>query len=214
MIFYNNYSNFMKLAPKLIPILILTSIWTEAATINYSGIKTYSKNKNIQMVVEIPAGTNKKIEYSYDKNKFVIDLIDQKDRIIDFLPYPGNYGFIPSTLMSKKYRGDGDALDILLISETLETGAILDIIPIGMLVLEDSKENDTKIIAIPVKKSMRIIDATSYTELCKNYPAVKDIIQLWFLNYKGDGIIEFIKWDDEVSAKKEVDKWLLLNEIL
>jgi len=34
------------------------------------------------------------------------------------------------------------------------------------------------------------------------------------LNYKGDGIIEFIKWDDEVSAKKEVDKWLLLNEIL
>ncbi|MDA9133798.1 inorganic diphosphatase, partial [Gammaproteobacteria bacterium] len=62
-------------------------------------MKTFSKNGFLQMVVEIPAGTNKKIEYDKNINEFFIDKIDGVDRVINFLPYPGNYGFIPSTKM-------------------------------------------------------------------------------------------------------------------
>ena len=97
---------------------------------NYMELKTFSKNGFLQMVVEIPAGTNKKIEYDKNINEFFIDKIDGVDRVINFLPYPGNYGFIPSTKMDKERGGDGDALDILLISESINTETILEVIPL------------------------------------------------------------------------------------
>ena len=40
---------------------------------NFMEIKTFSKNAFLQMVVEIPAGTNKKIEYDKNLNDFFID---------------------------------------------------------------------------------------------------------------------------------------------
>ena len=169
--------------------------------------KPFSDESVLQMVVEIPAGTNKKIEYDKFKNEFLINKINGSDRVINFLPYPGNYGFIPSTLMDKGRGGDGDALDILLISEQLDTGTILRVIPIGLLVLEDSGELDTKIIAIPASKSLQVIDATSFVELNANYPALITIIKLWFLSYKDAGKMKFIRWGDEVAALNEINKW-------
>ena len=176
---------------------------------DYIEFKTFSKNGFLQMVVEIPAGTNKKIEYDRKLNDFFIDKIDGVDRVINFLPYPGNYGFIPSTKMDKERGGDGDALDILLISESINTGTILDVIPIGLLVLQDSNEIDTKIIAVPVNKSLKIINAENYSDLNEDYLILKDIIKLWFTNYKGDGVVKFIKWGDEIEAKFEINKWTL-----
>ena len=191
---------------KLIPYLFSAILYADSSDlINSNGV--LSENKNIQMVIEIPAGTNKKIEYNSNNNTFEVNKINQKDRIIDFLPYPANYGFIDSTLMNKENGGDGDALDVLLITEALRTGTIVDIFPIGMLVMNDNNENDTKIIAIPVEKKLQIISVDSFKELKNNYPAILKIIQLWFLKYKEGNVIHFIRWDDEVSAKEEIDKW-------
>ena len=97
----------------------------------------------------------------------------------------------------------------MLISESINTGTILDVIPIGLLVLKDSNEIDTKIIAVPVNKSLKIINAKNYSELNKDYLILKDIIKLWFTNYKGDGVVKFIKWGDEIDAKVEINKWAL-----
>jgi inorganic pyrophosphatase len=176
---------------------------------NYMEIKTFSKDDFLQMVVEIPAGTNKKIEYDKNLNGFFVDKINGINRVINFLPYPGNYGFIPSTKMDKKRGGDGDALDILLISESIDTGTVVDVIPIGLLVLQDSNEIDTKIIAIPVEKSLRIINAGNYSDLNKDYLILKDMLRLWFISYKGNDSIKFIKWGNEIDAKDEINKWAL-----
>jgi len=176
---------------------------------NYMELKTFSKNGFLQMVVEIPAGTNRKIEYDKNINEFFIDKIDGVDRVINFLPYPGNYGFIPSTKMDKERGGDGDSLDIFLISESINTGTILDVIPVGVLVLQDSNEIDTKIISVPVNKSLKIIDSENYSDFNEDYLILKDIIKLWFTNYKGDGVVKFIKWGDEIDAKAEIHKWAL-----
>lgn len=176
---------------------------------NYTKIKTTSKDGRLQMVVEIPAGTNKKIEYDKNLNDFFIDKIDGVDRIINFLPYPVNYGFIPSTKMDKERGGDGDPLDILLISESIDTGTVLDVIPIGLMVLEDTNEIDTKIIAIPAKHSLKIISAENYNDLNEDYLILKDIIKLWFISYKGNDVVKFVQWGDEIDAKSEIYKWSL-----
>ena len=113
--------------------------------------------------------------------------------------------------MDKESGGDGDALDILLISESLATGTVIDVIPIGMLVLEDNNEIDTKIIAIPLEKNFQIINTYTFDEFKNYHPASQEIIKLWFLNYKHKNSIKFIKWENEISAMREIHRWLLLE---
>ncbi|MCB0628274.1 MAG: inorganic diphosphatase [Saprospiraceae bacterium] len=163
--------------------------------------------QGFQVVVEIPAGTNKKIEFQKDSKKFEAELIDGKERMVHFLPYPGNYGFIPSTLMDEKQGGDGDPLDVLLIAESLPTGSIVEAIPIGTLRLEDRGELDTKIIAVPLDSSLRVFPASDFQDLLMEYDPAKRIIEEWFLYYKGYGQTRLIGWEDEKYAWREIERW-------
>ena len=52
---------------------------------DYEYLPTYVE-QGINVVVEIPAGTNHKIEYDKENKEFVVDQRNGKDRIIDFLP--------------------------------------------------------------------------------------------------------------------------------
>jgi inorganic pyrophosphatase len=165
--------------------------------------------KGIMAVIEIPAGTNRKIEYNYSTQQFEIDIKNGKERVIDFLAYPGNYGFIPSTLMDKERGGDGDALDILIIAESLKTGDTISVIPIGTLLLNDSGELDTKIIAVPADPTKQVIQATDYQTFTVKYNMAQKIIENWFLNYKGLGVTELIGWRNDNYAKQEIEKWMV-----
>lgn len=161
----------------------------------------------VNMVVEIPAGTNHKIEYRPAEEVFQVDLLEGEERVIDFLPYPGNYGFIPGTLMDKARGGDGDALDILLISEAVPTGTVVGVQPIGALLLRDRGEIDTKIIAIPVDSTNQVLEADNFIDFMLYYDAGRRILEDWFTNYKGPGVVEMIRWEDDRYAWQEIKKW-------
>lgn len=173
---------------------------------NPTKIPTYTDDA-VNVVVEIPAGTNHKIEYNKASGKFENVLIEGKPRIIDFLPYPGNYGFIPATHMDPEQGGDGDALDVLVLSESVPTGTVLTTRPIGAIRFRDSGEIDTKIIAIPIDSTQRIIQADQFIDFLIKYDAAKKIIEDWFLNYKGYGAMELIEWRDEKYALQEIKRW-------
>lgn len=189
--------------------LLCTSIClAEQPKKHYGSLPTYSKDGHVQVVVEIPAGTNKKLEYDYSTNTFPADIQNGKERIIDFLPYPGNYGFIPSTIMDRAQGGDGDSIDVLLISEYLKVGTVIQVIPIALLNLIDRGEIDSKIIAVPVEPNLRIVKATSLSQLRARYPSIQKLIELWFLSYKGPNTIESKGWEDEKIATSEIERWV------
>ena len=81
------------------------------------------ENQWVNMIVEIPTGTNEKWEVNKTSGFIERDSINGEPRTIQYLSYPGNYGFIPQTLLSKKEGGDGDPLDILVIGEAVERGS-------------------------------------------------------------------------------------------
>jgi inorganic pyrophosphatase len=164
-------------------------------------------DEGINIVVEIPAGTNHKIEYQTESHSFAVDQLQGSDRVIRFLPYPGNYGFIPSTYMDPERGGDGDALDVLLLSESYPTGSVVEAIPMGALRLKDEGEIDTKIIAVPVDPAQRIIDTGNFRDFLIEYDPAKRIIEEWFLNYKGLGAMELLGWEDETYAMDEIRRW-------
>lgn len=119
--------------------------------------------KGFNAIVEVPAGTNRKLEIQPD-GQYVAELVDGKARVVNFLPYPGNYGFIPSTLMDEARGGDGDALDVIIIAETVPVGSIQEFIPIAVLKMIDEGENDTKIIGVPADPALRVIRATNFEQ--------------------------------------------------
>ncbi len=160
-------------------------------------------------VIEIPAGTNHKFEYNKQSFEFQNDLRDGQPRVIDFLPYPVNYGFVPSTRMDKPRGGDGDPLDVLVLAETLPTGTLIAVQPIGLLMLQDHGEWDNKVLATPADPSLRIIRATNWREFQQEYSAARHLIETFFLYYDGLGTMTLMGWGDESAAVAEVRKWAL-----
>jgi len=172
--------------------------------IDYLTTDLKSKNGYYQAVIEIPAGTNSKIEYDKVAKIFKTSLRDGEERTIDFLAYPANYGFIPSTFSNPEKGGDGDALDVMVLSSTIPSGEIIEIIPIGMLKLIDAGEEDFKVIAIPADKNLRTISAENYKDFVNRYNAAKQILESWFSNYDPADETQIQGWVDEKEAEKEI----------
>jgi inorganic pyrophosphatase len=170
--------------------------------VNYEKLPFRNSNGYITAVIEIPAGTNHKYEYNYDSKSFECEIIDNKPRIVKFMPYVANYGFIPGTFMNKERGGDGDALDVLVISETVAQGDIIEIEPIATLMLLDRGEEDHKIIAIPANNDLKLLKGDTLSI------ASKTIIKTWFSNYKGAGKMEFLSWRGKDSTLIEINKWI------
>ncbi|MDO4894390.1 inorganic diphosphatase [Moraxella sp.] len=94
----------------------------------------------INVVVEIPTGSNHKIEWNRELACFELDRVEP----IAFAK-PCNYGFIPQTLDE-----DGDELDALIITDQpLTTGIFLKAKVIGVMKFVDDGEVDDKVIVVP-----------------------------------------------------------------
>ena len=100
-------------------------------------------NSYVDAYIEIPFASEVKYEYDSKLKKM------RCDRILNTsMQYPGNYGYIPNTLAK-----DGDALDILVVCEyPLYPGTVIESKIIGILIMEDEKGLDEKIIAVPSEK--------------------------------------------------------------
>ena len=104
----------------------------------------------LNVIVEVPLG-GEPIKYEIDKASGALFV----DRFL-YTPmrYPGNYGFIPHTLC-----GDGDPLDVLVMnSRPLVPGCVVRVRPFGVLVMEDDKGEDEKILAVPQHKLTAMYD--------------------------------------------------------
>lgn len=175
---------------------------------NLLQLQTKSAKGFYNAVIEVPAGTNHKTEISHETGTFETSLRNGKPRIIDFLGYPVNYGFVPGTLMDKSLGGDGDPIDALIICTSLPIKTVIEFIPIAVLRLKDTNELDSKIIGVPANAILRTISAINFTEFKTLYPAIMEILVIWFLNYdKANDKTEFFGWGDELEAVKEIDKW-------
>ncbi|WP_445381776.1 inorganic diphosphatase [Robiginitalea sp. IMCC43444] len=141
----------------------------------------------VDVLVEIPAGTNEKWEYNKLKGAIELEHVQGVPRIINYLGYPANYGFIPNTLLPKELGGDGDPLDVIILGPPIERGDLVKSKIIGVLFLKDRGEHDDKLIAVSVDSPFG--DINDIEELQLYFNGVCDILQIWFSNYKGPDLI-------------------------
>lgn len=145
----------------------------------------------VNAVIEIPKDSVNK--YEYDKHLHVFRL----DRTL-FSPvhYPGDYGFIPSTLGQ-----DGDALDVLVLVEAPSfTGCLMEVRPIGVLQMVDQGKKDEKILAVgetdPLYRQVNDSSQTPQHQLRE--------IEHFFSMYKylEDKRTEIAGWGDAETARR------------
>ena len=98
------------------------------------------ENGIVNVVVEIPQGSNHKIEWNRELAVMQLDRVEPA-----IFTKPTNYGFIPQTLDE-----DGDELDALIITDQpLTTGIFMEAKVIGVLEFVDDDEVDDKVIVVP-----------------------------------------------------------------
>ena len=95
------------------------------------------------VIIEVSKGSNLKYEISKETNLLRLDRVLHTSMF-----YPGNYGYFPQTL-----AGDGDPLDVLVLTDyVLQPGIVVECKIIGVLLTEDEKGLDEKILAVPSDK--------------------------------------------------------------
>ena len=150
---------------------------------------------DVNVIIEVPIG-GEPIKYELDKasGALVVDRFRYTA-----MRYPGNYGFIPHTL-----SGDGDPIDVLVCNtRALVPGCVINVRPIGVLIMEDNAGQDEKIIAVPSPKlTLRYENVTEYTQL----PDItRQQVQHFFEHYKDlepGKWVKLIGWGDAEEARR------------
>ena len=150
---------------------------------------------DVNVVIEVPLG-GEPIKYEMDKESgtLFVDLF-----LYTSMRYPGNYGFIPHTL-----SGDGDPCDVLVANtRAIAPGAVINVRPVGVLVMEDDGGQDEKIIAVPSSKLTKRYDRVgTYTDLPEI--TIKQI-EHFFEHYKDlepGKWAKIIRWGDAEEARR------------
>ncbi len=159
----------------------------------------FTKDSLINVVVEIPAGTDQKWEVNKTTGHLEWERVRQDSlRIIKFLPYPSNYGFIPQTLLLKELGGDGDPLDVFLLGPATTRGKVVPSRIIGVIKMLDKGEKDDKLIAVAANSHFGNIKTLEH--LSEEYPGAMEILRSWLKFYKGEGFIEILSVENEETA--------------
>jgi inorganic pyrophosphatase len=141
-------------------------------------------------VIEIPKEGTQKFEYDKELHVFKLDR-----NLHSPVHYPGDYGFIPSTLSE-----DGDPLDVLvLVPGPSFPGCVQEVRPIGVLDMLDQGVHDEKVLAVG-KNNPRYTNVWNYTDI---YPHMLKEITHFFSIYKDlEGKrVEIKGWRDAAQAR-------------
>jgi len=96
----------------------------------------------IDVLIEIPTGSQNKYEFDKEKGRYVLDRV-----LYSPMHYPTEYGYLENTLAE-----DGDPVDVLVLA-TFPTfpGCMIESRVIGVLMMTDDKGKDEKILAVPTQ---------------------------------------------------------------
>jgi inorganic pyrophosphatase len=165
----------------------------------FDDISAFTADSSVIVVIEIPAGSNEKWEVNKVSGYIEWEQITSDSfRVINYLPYPANYGFIPRTLLPEGTGGDGDHADVFVLGERIERGKSVTCKILGYIEMTDNGEEDSKFIALPVQTHWNNI--SSLQELNYYYPGVLEILKIWLSNYKGPDRIRILSVKNEREA--------------
>lgn len=157
----------------------------------------------INVINEIPKGSNLKIEWSRKEAIFVLDRVEP-----NIFAKPCNYGFIPQTLDE-----DGDELDAIFVMEaSIPTGVKVNARIVGIMNFDDGGEMDYKVVCVAEDDRDAGNDIQDITDVPE---AWKKQVEFHFNHYKDlkkPGSTKVLGWgtvaDAKVTIKECQKRWI------
>jgi len=191
----------------LISFILLSNFWYGCQT-NLRQLPTFSDNKQLQVVVVTPAGSNHVQEYDEKQKEFKPALQAGLAQSINFLPLPGNLGFIPST-RSGNNDAPGKPLEVLVLAESKPAGIVQEVIPIATILLDMAGEMQYMVLAVPARPSERFLDATDLASFTHDFPEARQMVHQWLLHYLPNKQVRIAGWKDEKYTETLIRKQML-----
>ncbi|PCI40889.1 MAG: inorganic diphosphatase [Rhodospirillaceae bacterium] len=151
----------------------------------------------VNVLIEVPMGGNP-VKYELDKESGCMFV----DRFLHTaMHYPCNYGFIPHTLSD-----DGDPVDAAVLGQhTVSPGVVIPSRPVGVLMMEDEKGLDEKVLCVPDHSLHPYYEAVESIEDLR--PILLDQLAHFFTHYKDLEKGKWVKvtgWQGVDQAKKMI----------
>jgi len=155
--------------------------------------------EDLNVIIEVPIGGQPiKYELNKDWGTLVVDRF-----LYTPMTYPGNYGFVPHTLSE-----DGDPIDVMVCNtRPLMPGCVINVRPIGVLIMEDNAGMDEKILSVPTahltKRYDKIHNFSDLPEITLNQ------IEHFFEHYKDLEPGKWVKigdWHNAEMAKTLINE--------
>jgi len=149
----------------------------------------------IDVVVEIPAGSRNKYEMDHARGRIRLDRM-----LFTSTRYPADYGYVDGTLAP-----DGEPLDALVFTgEPTFPGVLICARPIGLFRMRDERGQDDKVLCVPDgdPRLAHLQDIDDLPEFDRRE------IQHFFEVYKDlepGKSVEADRWADRAAAEAEID---------
>ncbi|MRN39770.1 MAG: inorganic diphosphatase [Nitrosopumilales archaeon] len=154
--------------------------------------------EEINVIIEIPKGSSIKYELDTTNGLIFVDRI-----LLSAMYYPCNYGSIPKTK-----EEDGDPVDVLVLgNDPIIPMAVIRARPVGVLLTEDEKGHDSKIVAAPLNKIDPSFSTIKEVDDIPEY--LRNQITHFFEHYKEleqGKYVKIIGWKGREIAKKQISE--------
>ncbi len=152
----------------------------------------------IDVLIEISKGSNIKYELDLKTHKLSVDR-----KLSTSMYYPYNYGFVPNTEDST-----GDPVDVFVLGDDpFEPMSTIKSRPIAVLLTEDQRGSDPKIIAAPIDKVDPSFSTVSDLKGIQNH--ICPIVEHFVLHHKDlekGKYVKIIGWRDKEFAKEIISE--------
>lgn len=152
----------------------------------------------VNAIIEIPKNSQNKYEIDKETGAIMLDRV-----LYSPFHYPLDYGYIPETLCE-----DGDALDVFVIGgDPLPVGCVVRARVIGMMDMNDSGEEDNKLIAVQ-EDNPRFKEIKDLEDIQQFMPHLLKEIAHLMETYKQlqNKVVKVGAWHNRQKAIEEVKK--------
>jgi inorganic pyrophosphatase len=164
-----------------------------------------SENGIHHALISIPAGTVELYQYDPAAGVFKVKNDGKKDESVDYLPFPVNYGFLPSTFKDSGSKDINDPLNVFIVSPTFSKTTLIEIQPLGSAIYISGSGDEIVVpVVVPSDPQFRSLDVSDYSTFMQ-YPEAMSSIESFYRYWKKDDNLTFTKWQDDIWTQEYIE---------
>jgi inorganic pyrophosphatase len=172
---------------------------------DYRDLEPFGDN-GLRVVIEMPAGSVDLFAFDGQSGDILPILKEGRQRSIDVLPFPANFGFVPGTSLDISGNAVGAPVRIMVLGPHLSTGTVTETRLIGLLKVKEGGKEKQMLLASPLTSTNQEQSLQGFQDFLLYKDSLKRAVEDWFVFYRNLPDTQIIGWDDEKAALKVVQQ--------